>query len=93
MWARSILAEMGYNQIKLTISQEDNKSKIHIINNHCNTQKTKLIEIRYNFVPEQVQKNNLAIIHLSTKDMTSDILTKVLSLSPFLHLQNKLLGL
>ena len=40
MWARSILAEMGYPQINPTILFEDNMSTIHIINNDCNSQKT-----------------------------------------------------
>ena len=47
MWARSILAEMGYPQINPTILQEDNKSTAQIINNDCNTQKTKHIDIQY----------------------------------------------
>ena len=55
--------------------------------------KTKHIDIRYNLVREQVQKNNLAMIHLSTKDMTSDMLTKALSPTPFLHLRRKSLGI
>ena len=41
MWARSLLAEMGYLQINPTILQEDNMSTIHIINNDCNGQKYK----------------------------------------------------
>ena len=65
-----MLAEMGYTQINPTIIQEDNKSTIHIINNDCNTQKTKRIGIRYNLVREQVQKDNLAVINLSIKDTT-----------------------
>ena len=93
MWARSILAEMGYPQTNPTILQEDNMSTIHIINNDCNTQKTKHIDIRYNLVREQVQKNNLSLVHLSTKEMTSDILTKALAPSPFIHLRKKLLGM
>ena len=67
--------------------------KYNCINNDCNTQKTKHIDIRYNLVREQVQKNNLSMIHLSTKDMTSDILTKALAPSPFIHLRKKLLGM
>jgi hypothetical protein len=93
MWARSILAEMGYPQLNPTILQEDNKSTIHIINNDCNTQKTKHIDIRYNLVREQVTKNQLEMIHLATKEMTSDILTKALAPTPYLHLRRKLLGM
>ena len=76
MWARSLLAEMGYPQINPTILFEDNMSTIHIINNDCNSQKTKNIDIRYNLVREQVQKHQVTMQHLGTKDMTSDTLTK-----------------
>jgi hypothetical protein len=34
-------------------------STIHIINNDCNSQKTKHIDIRYNLVRELVKKNQI----------------------------------
>ena len=93
MWARSLLGEMGYLQINPTILQEDNMSTIHIINNDCNGQKTKHVDIRYNLVREQVQLNHIKMEHLSTKEMTADILTKALAPTPFLYLRKKLLGM
>jgi hypothetical protein len=93
MWARSLLAEMGYLQVSPTILQEDNMSTIHIINNDCNGQKTKHVDIRYNLVREQVQMNHIKMEHLPTKEMTSDILTKALAPTPFLYLRKKLLGM
>jgi hypothetical protein len=93
MWARSLLAEMGYPQINPTILYEDNMSTIHIINNDCNSQKKKHIDIRYNLVREQVQKNQITMQHLGTKDMTSDILTKAVGPTTFFHLRKKLLGM
>ena len=47
MWARLLLAEMGYPQVNPTIN---------IVNNDCNSQKTKHIDIRYDLVREQVKK-------------------------------------
>ena len=93
MWARSLLAELGYPQLNPTILYEDNMSTIHIINNDCNSQKTKHVDIRYNVVREQVQKRKITMEHLPTKDMTSDMLTKALSPTPYLHLRRKLLGM
>ena len=93
MWARSMLAEMGYPQINPTILFEDNMSTIHIINNDCNSQKTKHIDIRYNVVREQVQNNQIGMVHLGTKDMTSDILTKAVGPTTFIHLRRKLPGM
>jgi len=39
MWARSLLAELGYPQLDPTILYEDNKSTIAMINNDSNSQK------------------------------------------------------
>ena len=93
MWARTLLAELGYPQINPTILYEDNMSTIAMINNECNSQKTKHIDIRYNVVREQVQNHQIAMVHLGTKDMTSDILTKAVGPTTFIHLRRKLLGM
>ena len=93
MWARSLLAELGYPQLNPTIFHEDNMSTIAMINNDSNSQKTKHVAIKYNLIREQVQLNNIKLHHLGTKDMISDILTKPLPPTPFLHLRHKLLGM
>ena len=86
MWAKSLLAEMGFLQINPTIPYEDNIPTINIINNNCNGQKT-------NLVREQVQLKNIKMEHLPTKEMTSDILTKALAPTPFLYLRKTLWGI
>ena len=93
MWARTLLEEMGHPQLEPTALGEDNMSTIAIINNDCNGQKTKHIEIRFNLIREQVQKLVIQLEHLRTQDMVSDILTKPLDPKPFLHLRSKLLGM
>jgi len=93
MWTRAFLAEIGHEQLKPTIMLEDNKSTIAMIEKPGNGQKTKHIDVRYNFIREQVMKKAIAMEHLGTKDMTSDALTKGLSRIPFLYLRPKLLGM
>ena len=93
MWARAMLAELGYPQLNLTILYEDNMSTIAMINNDCNSQKTKHVAIKYNLVREQVQLKHIQMTHLPTKDITSDMLTKALAPTPFLNLRTKLLGM
>ena len=93
MWARTLLEEMGHPQLEPTTLGEDNMSTIAMINNDCNGQKTKHIEIRFNLIREQVQKLVIQLEHLRTQDMVSDILTKPLDPKPFLHLRSKLLGM
>ena len=84
---------MGYGQDKPTVLGEDNMSTIAMINNDSNGQKTKHIAIRFNLVREQVRNLAIQLKHLPTKEMTSDILTKVLDPKPFTHLRAKLLGM
>ena len=93
MWARSLLAEIGYPQLEPTIIYEDNMSTIAMVNNDGNSQKTKHIDIRYNLTREQVKNKVITMEHLKTIDMTSDILTKPLAGTPFLHLRPLLLGI
>jgi hypothetical protein len=93
MWARAFLKELGFPQSGPTIMFEDNKSTIAMISNPGNGQKTKHIDVRYNFIREQVMRKAITMQHLGTKDMTSDALTKGLSKVPFLHLRPKLLGM
>ena len=93
MWARALLGEMGYAQLQPTILGEDNMSTIAMIKNDCNGQKTKHIAIRFNMIRELVQQLEIAMEHLPTADMTSDMLTKPLDPKPFIHLRRKLLGM
>ena len=93
MWARNFLLELGYPQHEPTTLFEDNLSTISLIVNKGNGQRSKHIDLRYNFVREQVVEKVLAMIHLPGVDMTSDILTKPLGPTAFLHLRPKLLGM
>jgi hypothetical protein len=93
MWARSLLAEIGYPQLEPTVIYEDNMSTIAMVNNDGNSQKTKHIDIQYNPAKDQVKNKVIMMEHLQTKDMTSDILTKPLAGTPFLHLHPLLLGI
>jgi hypothetical protein len=79
MWARSLLAEIGYPQLEPTFIYEDNMSTIAMVNIDGNSPKIKHIDIRYNLTREQVKNKVVMMEHLQTKDMTSDILTKPLA--------------
>jgi len=93
MWARNLLKSVGYPQEEPTTLFEDNMSTIAMIKNKSNGKKTKHIEVRYNLIREQVEKMVIKMQHLSTKEMTSDMLTKPLAPGPFIHLRKKILGM
>jgi len=93
LWARRFLASIGFPQENPTILYEDNKSTISMIENKCNGKKTKHIGVRYNLIRELHEKLVLTMKHLITVDMPSDMLTKPLAPSPFIHLRKKILGM
>jgi ribosomal protein L30/L7E len=92
-WARSLLEELGYKQLEPTVLYEDNKSTIHMINNESHTQKTKHVDIRYQYIREAVKNQVLTMVHKDTENMTSDIETKPAPPRTFLHLRPQLLGM
>jgi len=93
MWGRNFLKSIGHPQEEPTTLFEDNTSTIAMIKNKSNGKKTKHIEVRYNLIREQVEKLVIKMQHLSSKDMTSDMLTKPLAPGPFIHLRKKILGM
>jgi hypothetical protein len=50
------------------------------------------LNIRYFFIKQFVQDNQIRVEHVSTKDMVADILTKPLQGQQFINLRDKLLG-
>jgi len=93
MWARSFLSSVKYPQSDPTVLFEDNMSTISMIKNKSNGNRTKHIEVRYNLVREQQSIGTLRMVHLSTEKMTSDMLSKPLSPSPFISLRRNILGM
>ena len=61
---------------KSTIIYEDNQGCIAIAKNHVNHERTKHIDIRYNFVREKVEDKTIVVKYLETTEMLADILTK-----------------
>ena len=92
LWARNFLEELGFPQKGPTTLFEDNKSTISLIQNSGNGSHTKHIALRYAFIREQVRLGFIKMEHLSTENMTSDMLTKVNGPAIYLHLRPKLLG-
>ena len=84
---------MGHAQTEPTVLGEDNMPTIAMVRNDCNGQKPKHITTRFNLIRELVQQLEIAMVHLPTANMTSDMLTNPLDPKPFLLLRRKLLGL
>ena len=93
LWCRRLLASLGYPQIDPTVLFEDNMSTIAMIKNKSNGKRTKHLGVRFNMIRELVENLVIVVRHLTSKEMTSDILTKALAPAPFIHLRKKILGL
>jgi hypothetical protein len=86
------LFELGFEQQNATTLFEDNQSTIKLIGKPGNDNKTKHIDLRFNFIREQVAQDVVTMEYLPTTEMISDILTKPLGTSSFLYLRSLLLG-
>lgn len=76
VWLRQLLEELGYLCIIPTIIYEDNQSAIAISNNVTFHDRTKHIDVKYQFVNDHVKKRSIFIEYCPTEDMIADILTK-----------------
>jgi hypothetical protein len=93
LWARNFLFELGFEQQEATTLFEDNQSTIKLIGKPGNGNKTKHIDLRFNFIRDQVAQRTIQIEYLPTTEMISDILTKPLGTSSFVYLRSSLLGM
>jgi hypothetical protein len=79
IWLRRLLSDLSFVQTKATVIFEDNQGCIAIAKNPVNHERTKHIDIKYHFVRELIEANEVAVTYLQTEDMLADILTKGLA--------------
>ncbi|GJW71702.1 hypothetical protein Tco_0128619 [Tanacetum coccineum] len=65
----------------------DNKRSIDLSKNPVEHSRTKHIKIRYHFLRDNIQKENISIEKVPSKDNIADILTKPLKREPFNYLR------
>jgi hypothetical protein len=65
-------------------------SAISVAKNPVLHSRTKHIEVRYHFLRDNVEKENIDPIHVPTKKQLADILTKPLYQATFARLQGEL---
>jgi hypothetical protein len=70
--------------------QCDSTSAISVAKNPVLHSKTKHIEVRYQFLRDNIEKGKIALIHAPTYDQLADIFTKPLDQATFTHLRGEL---
>lgn len=71
---------------------EDNQACISLIKNPENNRRVKHIDLKYNFVCENVKKNIIKIEYTSSETQQADMLTKSLP-NPSFHKNCRAIGL
>ncbi|GKF55818.1 hypothetical protein Tco_0166158, partial [Tanacetum coccineum] len=74
LWIQNQLLDYGYNFMQTKI-HVDNESAICVIKNPVYHSKTKLMEIRHNFIRESYEKRLIEMVKIHT-DNVADLLTK-----------------
>jgi len=69
---------------------EDNQSDINLVKNFDNNKRIKHVEIKFMFVKDEVEKNNIKLIFIRSADQLADIFTKALGRVLFERHRSKL---
>jgi hypothetical protein len=92
IWARNFLAAQGIPQQPILL-QQDNISAITLTEKGKSTSdRTKHISVRYFWIKDLAQRNEVKLNYVNTNDMIADLLTKPLQGLHFMRLRNLLLG-
>ena len=67
-------------QLKPTLIHGDNLSSLSITENPCYHKHTKHFDIKHHFIHDQIKNETIQIKFCPIKQMTTDILTKVLTM-------------
>jgi hypothetical protein len=78
-----MLKELGLEQKEPTVIFVDNKSSKMLVETLRSSHKTKHINMRINFIREQVNNRNIQLKFIRSEDQVADVLTKALPLELF----------
>ena len=94
LWTRYFLEEQGYG-VKTSQLYQDNLSAILLEKNGkwSSSKRTKHINIRYFFVKDRMDANELRIDHCPTDEMIADFHTKALQGSKFFKFRKLIMNL
>jgi hypothetical protein len=89
LWMRQTLRDYGYKLTKVPLLC-DNQSAIRMADNPVEHSRTKHIAIRYHFLRDHQQWEDIEIAYVSTKEQLADIFTKPLDEKTFTKLRHEL---
>ena len=84
IWLHGLLEELGVGQKHLMV-HSDSQSAIHLAKNQVFHARTKHIDVRYHFVREILEEEEILLQKIRTEDNPADMLTKVVTRAKFEH--------
>jgi hypothetical protein len=92
LWTREFLLSQGHS-VGPAVLYQDNQSTIALLNNgKSNSERTRHVAIRYFFLKDRIDREEIRAEYLNTGDMIADILTKPLQGEHFTRLRSLLLN-
>jgi hypothetical protein len=79
LWLRHILSELRLRPSTAIPLHVENEGAEALAKNPEHHARTKHIHARYHFIRECIQQDEVSLLHVSTKDMLADMLTKPLN--------------
>ncbi|GAV73806.1 hypothetical protein CFOL_v3_17289, partial [Cephalotus follicularis] len=89
IWMKQQLVDYGYKFSKIPIKC-DNTSSICLSKNHVHHSRTKHIDIRHHFIRDHIEKEDIVLSYIPTKEQIVDIFTKPLDENTFSNLRKEL---
>ena len=89
LWMKQTLSDFNLS-FKHVHIKCDNTSGINISKNLVQHSRTKHIEIRHHFLRDHLQKGDITLEFVSTKDQLDDLFTKPLSEEQFIYIRRQL---
>ena len=89
LWLKKLLIDLEImNQNEAVVVNEDNQSCIKLAKNNSSHGRMKHVDIKYHFIRDQVEKEEIQIKYCNTENMVADMFTKSLGRTQYNFLRD-----
>jgi hypothetical protein len=90
VWLRQLLSDIGHSNPHPTTINVDNQSAIAVANNRKTSKRTKHLDIKYHYIREKIDGNDVSTVYVPSDKNIADIFTKPLPRDRFVALRDML---
>ena len=92
MYLRQLLKDLKFDQKSATAIYEDNRGCIDLSENPVHHKRSKHIDIRYHYIRDKVESNDITLTYIHTQEQLADLLIKPLPKQRTQELRGQILG-